>query len=104
MSPTVFAFYGVDTAICALCAFLLKNAAAKAKLRAVGNIGLSAADARAAGAGAFADSLQALQSDMDANEEGAFLPWHQQPFVKAILLPFGGSGVLQAVEFMMSKQ
>ena len=59
---------------------------------------------RAAGAGAFADSLQALQSDMDANEEGAFLPWHQQPFVKAILLPFGGSGVLQAVEFMMSKQ
>jgi hypothetical protein len=104
MSRTVFAFYGEDAAICALCAVLLKNAATKAKLRAVRNIGLNAANARAADSSGFADSLQALQSDMEANEAGAFMPWHQQPFVRAILLPFGGTGVLQAVEFMMSKQ
>ncbi|HMD61167.1 MAG TPA: hypothetical protein VKG78_07030 [Opitutaceae bacterium] len=104
MSASILAFYGVDAAICALCASLLKNEATKAKLRAIRNIGLSAADAKAAGAGGFADSLQDLQSDMEGNQEGAFLPWHQQPFVRAILLPFGGSGVLQAVEFMMSKQ
>ena len=40
---------------------------------------------------------------MEANQEGAFLPWHQQPVVRAVLLPFGGSGMMQAVEFMMSK-
>jgi hypothetical protein len=103
MTPWIVAFYSIDAAICALCAILLKNAATKAKTRAIRNIGLNAADARAAGAGGLADSLQALQSDMDANQEGAFLPWHQQPFVRAILLPFGGSGVLQALEVVISK-
>jgi hypothetical protein len=104
LTPKVLLILGADAAICALCALLLKRAATEAKLRAVQKIGLNAANARAAGLGGVADSLQALQADMEANEEGAFLPWHQQPFVRAILLPFGGGGVLQAIEFMMSKQ
>lgn len=103
MSASVLAFYGEDAAICVLCALLLKLAATRAKVRALRNIGLNAADARAAGADGFANALQALQADMEANQEGAFLPWHQQPVVRAVLLPFGGSGMMQAVEFMMSK-
>jgi len=104
MTPSVLLVLGADAAICALCALLLKRTATEAKCRAVQNITLNAANARAAGHDGIADSLQALQADMDANEEGAFLPWHQQPFVRAILLPFGGGGVLQAIEYMMSKQ
>ncbi len=104
LSPSVLAFYAADAVMCVLCALLLKNAATKAKLRALRNIGLNAADARSAAAGGFADALDTLQKDMEDNEEGAFLPWSQQPFVRAILLPFGGSGILQAVEFMMSKR
>ena len=104
VSPSVLLFYGVNAGICALCAVLLKNAATKAKRRAVRSIGLNAANARAAGADGLADSLDALQSDMVANQDGAFMPWHQQPFVRAILLPFGGTGVLQALEYILSRR
>lgn len=104
MTPEVLAFYAAAAGMCVLCALLLKNTATKAKLRAIHNIGLNAADARSAGADGFADSLDALKADMEDNEEGAFMPWSQQPFVRAILLPFGGSGILQAIEFMMSKR
>jgi len=41
---------------------------------------------------------------MVANQDGAFMPWHQQPFVRAILLPFGGTGVLQALEYILSRR
>ncbi|HXQ81350.1 MAG TPA: hypothetical protein VN775_08565 [Opitutaceae bacterium] len=104
LAPAVLLVLGADAAICALCALLLKRTATEAKRGAVQHIGLNAADARAAGRDGVADALQALQADMEANEEGAFLPWHQQPFVRAVLLPFGGGGVLQAIEFLMSKQ
>ncbi len=104
VSIPILLVYGVNGLICALCAVLLKNAATKAKRRALRNIGLNEADARAVGADDFADSLESLKSNMDANEDGAFMPWHQQPFVRAILLPFGGTGVLQALEFVLSKR
>jgi hypothetical protein len=103
ISVPVLAFVGEDAAICALCALLLKNAAAKAKERAVHSVALSSIDARAAGATDLADAFDALRQDMENNEEGAFQPWHQQPFVKAILLPFGGTGIMQAIEVLMSK-
>ena len=103
VSVPVLAFVGEDAAICVLCALLLKNAASKAKERAIRRVVLASVDARAAGSADLADALDALRDDMEANEEGAFQPWHQQPFVKAILLPFGGTGVMQAVEVMMSK-
>lgn len=103
VSVPVLAFVGEDAAICVLCALLLKNAAGKAKDLAIRRVILASVDARAAGAADLADALDALRQDMEANEEGAFQPWHQQPFVKAILLPFGGTGVMQAIEVLMSK-
>jgi hypothetical protein len=104
LAPSILVILSANALICVVCALLLKNVAAKAKSRAIRNIGINAADARAAGADGFADSLDALRSDMEDNQEGAFLPWHQQPFVRAVLLPFGGTGVLQAVEFFVSKK
>jgi len=38
---------------------------------------------------------------MEANQEGAFLPWLHQPFVRAMLLPFSGTGALQAIDYMV---
>jgi hypothetical protein len=103
MSVSVLAFCGEDAGICALCALLLKNAATKAKLNALRRMALSAADARAAGAPDLADGFEALKTEMDDNLDGAFQPWHQQPFVKAILLPFGGTGIMQAIDVLMAK-
>jgi hypothetical protein len=103
VSVPVLAFVGEDAAICVLCALLLKNSASKAKDRAIRRVILASIDARAGGASDLAEALDALRDDMEANEEGAFQPWHQQPFVKAILLPFGGTGVMQAIEVLMSK-
>jgi hypothetical protein len=103
VSIPVLTFVGEDAAICVLCALLLKNAATQAKERGIRRVVLASVDARAAGAEDLADAYDALRNDMEANEEGAFQPWHQQPFVKAILLPFGGTGVMQAIEVMMSK-
>jgi hypothetical protein len=86
-----------------LCALRLKTVATRAKLRALRNITLWAADARAAGqAEGLADALEALKADMEANQEGAFLPWLQQPFVRAMLLPFSGTGALQAIGYVAS--
>ncbi len=103
MSVSVLAFCGEDAGICALCALLLKNAATKAKLHALRRMALSAADARAAGAPDLADGFESLKTEMEDNLDGAFQPWHQQPFVKAILLPFGGSGIMQAVDVLIAK-
>jgi hypothetical protein len=93
--------FGLQLGICVMCAVFLTSAAMAAKRRAGRSVELYAANARAAGEPELADALDKLQAAIDDNEEGAFRPWHQQPFVHALLLPFGGGGSLYLIEYLL---
>lgn len=101
--PLVLMIFGFDAAICVCCAVKLRNAAVDAKERAVGQMAVAAAMARADGRTPRAEALEALKALMEKNMEGAYKPWHQQPFVSAMLLPFGGSGGLGLIEYFLSR-
>jgi hypothetical protein len=93
--------FGLQLGICVMCAIFLTTAAMAAKRRASRSVELYAANARAAGEAELAEALDKLQAAIDDNEEGAFRPWHQQPFVHALLLPFGGGGSLYLIEYLL---
>ena len=101
--PLVIAIFAFDGAACVVCAVKLRNAAVAAKDRALRRISQAIAVARAAKESDRADGLEVLRSLMEDNSEGAFKPWHQQPFVSAVLLPFGGSGGLGLIEYLLSR-
>ena len=99
----ILAIFGIDSAVCVLCAVKLRNAAVDAKVRSIGEIARAAAAARAEQLSDKADALESLKALMEQNMDGAYVPWHQQPFVSALLLPFGGTGGLGILEYLLSK-
>jgi hypothetical protein len=101
--PMILAMFGFDAAVCVCCAIMLRNAAVDAKERAIRQIGAAGAVARAGNATNWADALDSLKMLMKQNTDGAYKPWHQQPFVNAILVPFGGSGGLGLIEYFLSR-
>lgn len=101
--PMILAIFGFDAAVCVCCAIMLRNAAVDAKERAIRQIGAASAVARAGEATHWADALDSLKALMKQNTDGAYKPWHQQPFVSAILVPFGGSGGLGLIEYLLSR-
>jgi len=100
----VLAVFGIDSAICIYCAVKLRLNAVDAKERAIRQISRAASEERAAKNAKRADALDTLKELMEKNMEGAFVPWHQQPFVSALLIPFGGSGGLGLIEYFLSRQ
>jgi hypothetical protein len=101
--PIVLAAYITNSAICVCCAIMLRNKAVDAKQRALRQISRAIAEARGASLIPRAEGLEKLRDIMDENMDGAFVPWHQQPFVNALLIPFGGSGGLALVEYLLSR-
>ena len=93
--------FGLQIGICVMCAVFLTSAAMAAKRRASRSVELYAANARAARETELAEALDKLQAAIDDNDEGAFRPWHQQPFVHALLIPFSGGGALYLIEYLM---
>jgi hypothetical protein len=101
--PLILAVFGIDSTICVCCAVKLRNAAVSAKERAIRQISRAASAVRAGGKPDRADALDSLRELMEQNRDGAFVPWHQQPFVSALLLPFGGTGGLNLIEYLLSR-
>lgn len=101
--PFVLAVFVIDSVVCVACAVKLRKAAVAAKEGAIMQIAMSASCARADGTPDKAKALDALRKLMEENMDGAFMPWHQQPFVSAVLLPFGGTGGLGIIEYLLSK-
>jgi hypothetical protein len=99
----ILGIFGINGAVCVCCAVLLRNAAVDAKDRAIREIARSASDARAAAQTDRAGALDSLKELMEQDVNGAFVPWHQQPFVGALLLPFGGTGGLSLIEYLLAK-
>jgi hypothetical protein len=102
-SELLIGIFCAYASICVITALRLRKAAVDAKAGAIQNVGLAIANFRAKGEEKIADGLMVLKQSMEDNQEGAFQPWHQQPVVRAILLPFGGTGLLQVVEIALNK-
>jgi hypothetical protein len=49
-----------------------------------------------------AEQIQLLMERIRNTKEGAFAPLSQQPALQALLLPFGGLGGVQLIEYLMS--
>jgi hypothetical protein len=50
--------------------------------------------------GAFAAQIKELQSEIKTYAKGAFAPISQHPIVRALIMPFGGAGLLAILEFL----
>ena len=48
------------------------------------------------------EQIQVLMERIRNTQEGAFAPLSQQPALQALLLPFGGLGGVQLIEYLMS--
>jgi hypothetical protein len=103
MSPPILFTLGLCICILLFCAFALRRAAecARSEARKVISEAIVRAKAppanveKAAGAAQepSAEQLEALLARVDDLQEGAFLPFSQQPPVRAIMLPFVSAGL-----------
>ena len=49
-----------------------------------------------------AEQIRILMTRIRETRQGPFAPLSQQPFVQAVLLPFGGYGGVQLIEYLMA--
>jgi len=94
----------IGAAVALACAVLLRRAAEASRAQAITHIQdaltrlNAASDATKSGAGLR--QLELLRTRIENLHEGVFVPFWQQPLLKAVLLPFatlGGSSVLDAM-------
>ena len=46
------------------------------------------------------EQIKIMMEDIRSTHEGAFAPFAQQPALRALLLPFGGYGSVQIIEYL----
>jgi hypothetical protein len=96
----IFVPLGLSTLILLICAFLLRDAAEFARNVAKSVIADSIVRARKEPSGfGSAAQLEALLARVEGMQEGAFLPFQQQPPVRAVLLLFGSVGLTLLTDF-----
>ena len=50
-----------------------------------------------------ADQIRELIKDVESCDEGAFAPVTQQPVIRAIMMPFGGAGLVTLLNYVATK-
>jgi hypothetical protein len=96
----VFLYAFVATAVCAA---VLQRAAARAREIAVGRVRTYLMHARGVPDPALTAQLEMMLAEIESARSGAFLPFTQQPLVRAILVALGSFGGLQLLEFSVAR-
>jgi len=93
---------GALAALAAWCALALRRAAEEARTKAVGRIRsrLARALSRGPWEAPRVAQLRLLIEEVHGLHRGAFAHWSRHPVLKAILIPFGGVGLLALVEIL----
>jgi hypothetical protein len=95
----LIAIFGLAFAIACLSAFLLQRTAERARDAAIDQFKDILIERRgAAGGQPTAQQVEAMIERVRSLREGAFLPFMEQPAVRAALLPFGSAGGLYLVQ------
>jgi hypothetical protein len=107
--------FGLNSAYALFCALHLRRAADVAKRRSLGSLRakLSAISSGQAidnngqpislsseKREALRDQIQLAIQEIESNEDGAFAPFSKHPIIGALLMPFGGAGLLAALEYL----
>jgi hypothetical protein len=101
--PSMCLILGLDAAYAVYAVLSLRHAAEKA--RKVFLRSLRAKLLRAIGSqqAERADQIRELIQEVEACEEGAFAPITQQPVVRALMMPFGGAGLVTLVNYLVGR-
>jgi hypothetical protein len=102
--PSLVAILAIQSLIALLCAVRLRRAAERARSRALER--LVARLSRRLGStrdedAAAARQLRQVMEEIRDQRQGAFSHWFQNPVVRAVLMPFGGVGVLALIDTLV---
>src|SRR5258708_269433 len=95
--------FGINAAYAFYCAVALRQATEKARHEALKRLDEKLVKARGAGNEHSATTIQLTIEHIKAVNEGAFAPWSEQPFIPAVFLPFGVTGLLTLVQYLSSR-
>jgi hypothetical protein len=95
--------FGINTAYAFFCAFALRRSTEEARREELKRLEEKLVKARGAGDDQAAATIELTVEQIKAMDEGAFAPWSNQPFIQAILVPLGGSGLLTLAERLFSR-
>ena len=95
--------FGINTAYAFYCAFALRQTTEKARNEELKRLEEKLVKARGAGDKQSAETIQFTVEQIKAVNEGAFAPWSEQPFIRAVLVPFGGTGILTLIQYLFSR-
>lgn len=96
-------FFGLILAYAVICAVVLRNAAERARKKAVGKLQQRLSQAltsRSQKSAARAEQLQMLIEEIRLLRRGAFSPLSRHPIVRAVLIPFGGLGTVALLDLL----
>jgi len=98
--PTILLFLGLNSAYALYAVWSLRNAAENARVTLLDRLNrkLLAQDSNG-----VAEQIRLMIRKVKSCEEGAFAPVTQQPVIKAILMPFGGAGILALLNYLATK-
>ena len=102
--PALFLMFVFAFLVTVICAVVLQHAAERARGIAVGRMTeyLMQARGESCSKGSYAPQLEMMLDEMRNTRRGAFLPFLQQPLVRAFLVPAGGLGGVQLLEYSLT--
>ena len=101
--PSLLLFFGVSSAYAAYVVWALRRSAENAREALLKKLQLKLLAALGRPQDGLGQQLQLLIQQVESCQEGAFAPITQQPVIKALLMPFGGAGVLGLLNYLAGK-
>ena len=97
---TLLSIFGFGALYILIKAFKVQRKAKKRKEEVVGFLKMQLIQFKAAGMEKEEELTELLTADTEKYKEGAFLPFAEHPFFKAMLLPFSGFGGMAVLEYI----
>jgi hypothetical protein len=98
--PSIILILGLNSLYAVYGVLCLRRAAEKARKRALLNLNKKLVRALSTPSSGLADKFRVLIKEVESCERGAFAPVSQQPVIKAVLLPFGGAGIVALFNYL----
>ncbi|MGH8501028.1 MAG: hypothetical protein ACREVE_00880 [Gammaproteobacteria bacterium] len=98
--PMLYLFLLIPAVLVVGSQIALRNEAEKGRRRALDRMDHKLSGAHAADDKGRIEQLKLLIDEIKTTQDGAFRPLSQQPFLRAMLLPFAGIGGIQALDYL----
>src|SRR5260370_26070284 len=95
--------FGINSVFAFYCAVALRQATEKARQMELRRLEEKLVKARGADDEPSAATIRLTIEQIKAVNDGAFAPRAEQPFIRAIVVPFGGIGIMALVRYLFSR-